>query len=268
MKTIRLGNTGIETSYLCIGTGSHGWNHSSNQTRMGFDKCVDMLVYAYERGITFWDSADQYGSHPHVAAAFRQVPREKVVLTTKTVAKDAASAHKDIERFRQELGTDYLDLVLLHCMGNANWNEKMRPVMDTLSEYREKGVIRAVGCSNHDFGALKTAADEPWVETVLVRLNYAGATMDEHPDHVVPVVRKMVESGKGVYSMKTVGGGDLRSEYRACVKWVHDLNLVHAIVLGMESRQEVDANVDYLESLLAETPTAPQALRRTAEVRP
>lgn len=257
MRTVRLGQTGIETSYLAIGTGTAGWNGSSAQTRLGFERCVDMLTYAYERGIRFYDSADQYGSHPEIAETLRRVGRDNVVLTTKTVARTRDEALAAIPRFLKELGTDRLDIVMLHCMTNSEWPRTMRPVMDTLSDYKRQGIIRAVGVSCHDFGAFQTAADEPWVEVVLARLNYSGVLMDEHPDHVTRVVGKMHENGKGVYAMKVIGQKQLASEWRSAIKFVHDLDSVDAMTLGMESREEVDLNVDYIEELERETPPTP-----------
>jgi aryl-alcohol dehydrogenase-like predicted oxidoreductase len=124
MQRVILGNTGIEVSKLCIGTGTLGWGGGSNQTRkLGLNGLADLLVYAYEQGIAFIDTADQYGSHPHIREALKRIPREKVVITTKTTARNAKRMKSDLDRFRKELGTDYLDIVLLHCMRNKGVNE-------------------------------------------------------------------------------------------------------------------------------------------------
>ncbi len=84
---VTLGNTGIKISRLAIGTGSNGWGGSSNQTRkLGIKGLSGLLNHAYDRGVYFWDSADQYGSHPHLKEALKTIPREKVVILTKTRA--------------------------------------------------------------------------------------------------------------------------------------------------------------------------------------
>lgn len=267
MHTVTLGRTGIEVSYLAIGTGTAGWNGSSNQTRLGFDNCVDLLTYAYEKGVRFFDLADQYGSHPHAGKALKRVGRENVVLTTKTVAHSRDEALKAIPRFLKEIETDYLDIVLLHCMTNSNWPQTMRPVMDTLTDFKRKGIIRAVGVSCHDFGAFQAAADQEWVEVVLARINYAGVIMDEHPDHVIRVIRKMHDSGKGIYGMKVVGQKKLATEWQHAVKFVYDLDCVDAIVMGMESKEEVDKNVAYIESLAGMTPPSAAHVTRSGEGR-
>jgi len=156
--------------------------------------------------VTFWDTADQYGTHPHVALALSDLERESVTITTKTTTRDAQEVSGDVERFLRELNTDYLDIVLLHCLTDSEWPQKMAGVMDVLSDFKSRGIIRAVGCSCHDFGALQTASQTPWVDVNLVRLNHAGHSMCAQPGEVISVIERMVAAGMGVYGMKVVGG--------------------------------------------------------------
>ncbi len=249
MQRVTLGNSGIEVSRLCIGTGTNGWGGSSNQTRLGFDRCVHLLRYAYERGITFWDSADQYGSHRHVREALHAVGRERVVVTTKTTSRTPHDVEADVHRFLREQGTDYLDIVLLHCLTEPDWPQRYRACMDTLSRLKEQGTIRALGVSCHNFGAFQAAAAEPWVDVVLARINYAGVSMDAPPDRVLPVLDRMHAAGKGIYGMKVVGAGRLTHDVRKAIRFVLDLPSVDALVLGMQSETEIDEDVDLVEEL-------------------
>ena len=107
--TVTLGATGIKTSRLAMGTGTVGSGHHSHQTALGIKGLSDLLLNGYDHGLRFFDAADSYGSHPHVAEALKHVPRDKVTVLTKTWARDAATARADLDRFRRELGTDYLD---------------------------------------------------------------------------------------------------------------------------------------------------------------
>src|SRR5437588_3148359 len=140
-----LGRTGIKTSLIGMGTGSTGVRHSSNQVKLGNEKFVKLVRYAFDRGITYFDTADQYGSHIYLRDALKGLPRDRLFLQTKTRATTAEMAKADIERFRQELGVDYLDTLLMHCMQKATWPVDFRPVMDVLSEAKEKKWVRAVG---------------------------------------------------------------------------------------------------------------------------
>ncbi len=210
-----LAKTGIKPSRLSIGTGTLG---GSEQKRQGIDGMVKLFRHGIDSGVKWWDTADMYKTHPHVAATLKEIQRDKVVITSKTRAKDAKGVREDIERFRKEMGTDYIDIVLLHCMLDGDWNVKMRGCMDVLSEYKEKGVIRAVGCSCHTFEALKTASEEPWVEVDLARINPYAVKMDVNKVEDIPkvekVLKKMHESGKAVYGMKIMGEGEFKTNER------------------------------------------------------
>src|ERR1700691_4748040 len=137
--TVTLGSTGIKTSRLAMGTGTVGSGHHSNQTALGVKGLSDLLLNGYDHGLRFVDSADAYGSHPHVAEALKHVPRDKVTVLTKTWARDAPTARADLDRFRRERGIDYLDVCLMHCVTEADWTERFQGVMDVLSEAKQKG---------------------------------------------------------------------------------------------------------------------------------
>src|SRR6202051_2983276 len=147
--TVTLGSTGIRTSRLAMGTGTVGSGHHSNQTALGVKGLSDLLLNGYDQGLRFFDSADSYGSHEHVAAALKHVPRDKVTVLTKTWSRDATSARADLDRFRKELGTEYLDVCLMHCVTEVDWTERYQGVMDVFSADKQKGIIRIHGCSCH-----------------------------------------------------------------------------------------------------------------------
>ena len=189
--TVTLGSTGIKTSRLAMGTGTVGSGHHSHQTALGVKGLSDLLLNGYDHGLRFFDAADSYGSHPHVAEALKHVQRDKVTVLTKTFSRDPASARADLDRFRRELGTDYLDICLMHCVTEGDWTERYKGVMDVLSEAKEKGIIRTHGCSCHTIEALRAAAKSPWVEIDLARINPIGADMDADPATVVGVLKEM-----------------------------------------------------------------------------
>ena len=236
--TVTLGNTGITTSRLAMGTGTVGSGHHSHQTALGVKGLSDLLLNGYDHGLRFFDSADSYGSHPHVAEALKHVPRDKVTVLTKTWARDAATARADLDRFRRELGTDYLDVCLMHCLTEADWTTQYRGVMDVLSEAKQKGIIRAHGCSCHSIEALRAAAKSPWVEVDLARINPIGAEMDADSTTVVGVLREMKTAGKAVVGMKILGQGALRTRQDEAIKYALSLNLLDAFTIGAESKTE------------------------------
>jgi len=236
--TVTLGKTGITTSRLAMGTGTVGSGHHSNQTALGVKGLSELLLNGHDNGLRFFDAADAYGSHPHVAEALKHVPRDKVTVLTKTWARNPAEARADLDRFRRELGTDYLDICLMHCLTEGDWTERYRGVMDVFSEAKEKGIIRAHGCSCHSIEALRAAAKSPWVEVDLVRINPIGSHMDADPDTVVSVLREMKAAGKGIVGMKILGQGDLRNRQDEALKYALSLGVLDAFTIGAESKTE------------------------------
>ena len=236
--TVTLGQTGIKTSRLAMGTGTVGSGHHSNQTALGIDGLSRLLQNGYDDGLRFFDAADSYGSHPHVAEALKHVDRTKVTLLTKSWARSASEMNADLERFRRELGTDHLDIVLMHCVTEGDWTTRYRGAMDALSEAKQKGIIRAHGCSCHTIEALRAAAKSPWVEVDLARVNPIGSHMDAEPDVVVSVLREMRAAGKGVVGMKILGQGDLRNRQNEALTYALGLGVLDAFTIGAESINE------------------------------
>ena len=235
---------------MAMGTGTNGVGGSSNQTRkLGLKGFADLLRAGFDQGVTFWDSADQYGTHPHLKEALKAVPRDKVVILTKTHASTEREMRDDLDRFRRELGTDYLDIVLLHCMMDANWPDRKKGAMAVLSEAREKGLVKTHGVSCHTLEALKTAARTPWVQVDLARINPAGVAMDGRPEVVLPVLREMKAAGKGIIGMKILGAGRLRNRADECLQYALSLDCVDCFTIGSENRGE-------MEDLLRKIPAA------------
>jgi len=238
--TVVLGKTGIHTSRLACGTGTVGYNHHSNQTALGIQGLADLLWRGYDHGLRFFDTADSYGSHPHVAEALKHVPREKLTLMTKSWGRQPDQMRADLDRFRKELNTDYIDLLMIHCLTEENWTDRFRPTMDVLSEAKEKGIIRAHGCSCHKIEALREAAQSPWVEVILSRINPIGSHMDADPDTVMATLSMARASGKGIIGMKILGQGDMRTRQDEALKYALSLGILDAFTIGAQSASEQD----------------------------
>jgi predicted aldo/keto reductase-like oxidoreductase len=168
------------------------------------------------------------------------VPREKVTILSKTHASTAAEMKSDLDRFRRELGTDYIDILLLHCMLDGNWDERKKGAMEVITEAQAKGIVRTKGTSCHTLEALKTAARSPWVEVDLARINPAKVAMDAEVETVLGVLREMKAKGKGVIGMKILGAGRLRDKADECLQFALSLDCVDCFTIGSESRSEME----------------------------
>jgi aryl-alcohol dehydrogenase-like predicted oxidoreductase len=254
MDTVELGRTGLSVSRLAFGTGTHGWAGSSEQTGLELDGLADLLRLAYDHGVTLWDAADAYGSHPHVARALQGIPRDKVMLMTKTTSQDGDRVTRDVDRFLRELDTNVLDVVLLHFMTQSDWPHRYAGAMEALSRAQEQGKVRAVGVSCHGLGPLRAAAASDWVEVVLARINSAGASMSASPSEVVPIIKEMYASGKAICGIKVLGCGQLAHKARAAIRYVLQLGTVHSLVIGTSSRKQLLENVRLVEELAPRHP--------------
>jgi aryl-alcohol dehydrogenase-like predicted oxidoreductase len=240
----------LKFSRFCLGTGVHGGNRQSNMTRMGEEKSEALIHAAHERGIGLFDLADLYGTHPFLLPALKGLPRDRFGIVSKIWFRPGGIPDKErpnadivVERFLKEIGTDYLDLVLLHCVESATWPDELRKQMEILAKLKEKGVIRAHGVSCHSIDALEAAANEPWVDSVHTRINPYGMSMDGPVDKVVPVLKKLHAAGKGVIGMKIIGEGRLRNDEEkrdASARFVLGLGCVDILNIGFEKPEEID----------------------------
>jgi len=251
VDTVALGKTGLNVSRIALGTGTKGWKLESDQTHLGMKKFVELSQYCFDKGIRFFDTADMYGSHPYVGAALKVIPREKVTVLTKVMTYghegwyETEPFAKSFDRFRKDLGTDYIDIFLMHCMMNGQWPTEYKSYMDAMSEAKQKGLIKAVGISCHSLDAMIEAASNPWVDVLFARINHNGARMDSTPEKVMQVLETARKNGKGVIGMKVFGCGDLvkENEREQSLNYVIKSKNVHCMTLGMESKEQVDDNV-------------------------
>lgn len=241
---VTLGATGVETSRLAIGTGTFGFNHQSHQSQLGIEALADLMYHGYLQGLTFWDTADSYGTHPHVAEALRYAPRNRVVIQTKSWARTAEEMRADLDRFRQELTTDYPDIVIMHALGidggDGDWPIRYQGALEALTEARQAGIIRAHGCSIHSLDALRAAADSPWPQVVLVRLNVAGLHMDAPASTIIPVLEQMRLQRKAIVGIKILGQGELRQRKDEALRYALTVGALDAFSIGAESKAEQD----------------------------
>ncbi len=248
---VLLGPDKVRLSRLAMGTGTFS---GKVQRELGLTGLADMLHYGYDQGLLFFDTADSYKTHPHVREALKRVPREKVAIQTKTGAQTAEQMRTALDRFRQELGVDYFDIVLLHAVRSPDWPEQRAGAMEVLEEARAKGIVRTYGVSIHSLDALKTAAKSPWLRVALVRINPIGVQMDADPASVIPVMREMKAAGKGVIGMKILGEGAMSDRVDQALRHAVSLDCMDCFTIGAANKKE-------LGELIAGIPRASEAVK-------
>lgn len=237
---VQLGATGLTVPLMAMGTGTSGWGGSSNQTRMGMDAFKRLAQNAYDKGMKFYDMAEAYGSHRFVGEAIKTMPRDELTLLTKITSTSGLSAvatRSRINTFCQEVGTDYFDIVLMHYMTSGGWASSRQGVMEGLARAKEEGIVKAVGISAHSLDALREAAESPWVDVILARINPFQSHMDGSPDTIREVLATARRNGKGVIGMKIFGEGSrVKDEEREqSLRYALTESKIHAMTIGYQS---------------------------------
>jgi aryl-alcohol dehydrogenase-like predicted oxidoreductase len=232
-----LGRTGLAVSTLCFGTGYLGGPVAAG---------ARLLTRAYDLGVTFWDTSDDYGSHPHVARALRAVGRENVVVATKTYASTALGARRSLTRALRELGVERVDVLLLHAVDSVEALEAKRPALAALTRAKAEGLVAAVGVSSHSRVVLRRLLTLAEVDVALGIVNQTGAWMkDASPAEMTSALRALYRSGRGVYGMKALGSGQVtgRAAVAAALGYAFRLPHVHSICLGIAAEAELETAV-------------------------
>ena len=215
-EIVEIGQTGIKTTRLCMGTGINTTNRQTNLTRLGHEQAVKFVREMYERGVRMFDMADSYGTHACVGEALKIYPRNSYILFSKLWYKRGKipegvrpgdETEAEVTRFLKELQTDYLDGLQLHYVTSLNWNTELSDYMTEYDKLKQKGIIRSHGLSCHALPAVETAVHEPWVDTIHVRFNAYGDSMDTNVEEVEPVVKLLHQAGRGVIAIKVIGEG-------------------------------------------------------------
>jgi len=236
---VSLGQTGIKISQIGLGTGSVAYNKSSNQTRLGMEQFVKLARHAY------------------MANALKHMSREKVELCSKIWTYPNGSdkivpVEQSLDRFRKEIGTDYIDILLMHCLMEPGWTQSRSYYIDALSKAKQDGIVKAVGVSCHNWEAMVEAVDSPWVDVILARINPFQSNMDGTPDAVNKLLGKAVKNGKGVIGMKIFGEGknvSVEERERSLHFAIHEAN-IHCMTIGLESIAQIDDLVERVSKTL------------------
>jgi len=257
---VTLGKTGIKLSRLGFGTGS---NNGYIQTAEGKDAFVDLIHYAYDRGITYIDTAQAYQTFDLIADAIKGLPREKLFIQSKVDGRpeDVLGV---IDQHRKTFNTDYVDSLLVHCMTRGQWTDDWKHVMDAFDQAKERKWIRAKGVSCHTLPALRAAVASDWTEVHLVRVNPQGSYTDTERNgwsaqrnDISPVmeqIKTMHAKGRGVIGMKICGNGTFTdpADREKSIRFAMSCREIDAVVIGFKNRQEVDDAIERVNGALKE----------------
>jgi len=235
-----LGNTGIKVSRLCFG----GLTVGPLQANLSVEAGAEIIAEAFSLGVNFIDTAEIYETYSHIRRALQITERKDIVIASKSYAYDEETAKKSVFKALQELKTDHIDIFLLH---EQESQHTLRGHFEALTYYlkmKQEGIIKAVGISTHTIAAVLAASIMEEIDVIHPIINkYGIGIQDGTRDEMLTSISKAYDNGKGIYGMKAIGGGNLIHSVDESLNYVLELPQLHAIAVGMQTKEEVMANV-------------------------
>lgn len=258
---VTLGNSRVQVTRLAFGTGTFS---GKVQRELGQEGFTRLVRHAYDRGIRFFETADSYRGMPQMlATALKGIPRDSYRLMTKySFYREITDPQATIDRLRSDLGSEYLDILLIHCVRSPRWSEELERLRDAFSEAKTKKVILAHGASCHGLLPLRAFPGNNWLDVALLRTNHAGVKMDSmhtrdtddlgDVNEVVSHARKIHAQGIGVLGMKLIGEGRFASpeDRETALQFVMGLGAVDAVTIGYKSTAEIDEAIERMNRVL------------------
>lgn len=240
IEPIALGNSGLVVPRLFLGTGSYTFDYGSAQAKIPPEQYALILKKAYALGIRFWDTSDDYKTHPHVRAGMQGLPREKLIIATKTYADTRAAALKSLATSLHELNTPYADIFHLHSVDSLpGYEKRMQEALLGLQEAKRAGKIKAVGLSTHNIHVLEKAVEHPDLDIVMTNYNKFEIHMDASLERYTQSLKRAFELGKGVLVMKTIGEGRLHEHVAETIRYNLGRPFIHSVCVGIVSEKEL-----------------------------
>jgi predicted aldo/keto reductase-like oxidoreductase len=257
---VTLGKSNVKVTRLAFGTGTHG---GRVQRELGQPEFTRLVRHAYDRGIRFFETAESYHGMPEMLSiALKGIPRDSYKLMTKYSTPASGDPAPKIDQFRKQLDTEYIDILLLHCLRPPTWKTDYSSLQDGLSEAKDKKVILAKGASVHGLPALRMFPGNQWLEIAMIRMNHNGTRMDTpeqkevdlpgNVDEVVAHTKKVHAQGMGVISMKLCGEGRFTSaeDRDAAMKFAMNLGCVDAVTIGFKNTAEIDEAIERMNRVM------------------
>jgi aryl-alcohol dehydrogenase-like predicted oxidoreductase len=257
---VTLGRSGVKVTRLAFGTGTFS---GRVQRQLGQEGFTSLVRYAYDHGIRFFETAESYsGMGQMLGIALKGLPRDSYRLMTKMSVRPDLDPATKFDKLRQDLDTEYIDILLMHCVRSPTWPADLQRVQDGFSEAKVKKIILSHGASVHGLQGLRAFPGNKWLELAMIRMNHNGVKMDSESlrdttelgnvNEVVAHTKKVHAEGMGVISMKLAGEGQFteRADREAAMKFAMGTGAVDTVTIGYKSPAEIDEAIENMNRAL------------------
>lgn len=247
MRKNVLGNTGLEVTPVGFGVLTIG----KTQLNMSVEDGSAVLKYALERGINFLDTAQYYDTYHFIKHALKGTNYDPVI-TSKCLDPSYSQMKYAVEQARKEIDRDVIDIFLLHEVRNdPDWDDR-KGAWEYLQEAKAKGIVKAIGVSTHHVDVAQKAADIQELDVLFPLINFKGLGIRRGnesgtKDEMAAAIKKNAENGKGVFTMKVFGGGNLTGHYLEALDYVTALSGVSSMMIGFGYNHEIDRIIEYID---------------------
>ena len=253
---IQLGKTGIRVSPVGYGVLPMG----PGQLALPVDEGAELICYALSKGINFIDTAQYYRTYPYIRRALEMLEGRSVeacsafacpVISSKTLASDYDGAYSAILEECAALGVPYIDIFLLHEVRSGQFAMR-QGAWRALMAAKAEGLVRAIGVSTHHVDVVEELTGVPACDVIFPLINYAGMGIRRGRSaascaDMAAAIAAARGAGKGIYSMKALGGGNLAAHYREALDYVFGLDSIDSVMLGFGCRRDIDDIVSFLD---------------------
>lgn len=228
MEMIRLGRTGLHVT-------KNGFGALPVQ-RVGMEEACRILRKAYEGGINYFDTARFYtDSEEKIGTALGDV-REKIIISTKTMATTVEGFWQDLNTSLALLKTDYVDIYQFHNPAFCPKPGDGTGLYEAMLQAKEKGMIRHIGFTNHRLAVAEEAVTSGLYETLQFPFSYLASEKEE------ALVRLCEEHDVGFICMKALAGGLIT---RSDVAYAYLAQYPVAPIWGIQRESELDEFLSY-----------------------
>jgi predicted aldo/keto reductase-like oxidoreductase len=246
LRKVNIGTTGISVTELCHGTLIMG----GLQANLTPEEGAVAIRKSFEMGVNFYDTAKGYGTYPHLALGLQGIARDRLVIASKSHASSYEEMKADVDECMRELSLERVDIFHLHLLPSIDELNARRGALDCLVEYKNRGLVGAIGASTHTVAGVQAINTEPAFDVVFPVLNKNGlGIIDGNLDDMLEALRQSKQQGKFVYAMKPIGGGHLHDEVEESLNYLRELPVCDAVAVGMKDEAEVEMNVTIFNDL-------------------
>jgi aryl-alcohol dehydrogenase-like predicted oxidoreductase len=214
------------------------------QANMTPEESAPIIRKSFDMGINFYDTAKGYQTYRHLALGLQGIPRDRVVIASKSHSRSYDEMKADVEECLQELSLENVGIFQLHQVSSLDDLNGRREALNCLIDLKKSGLVGAIGASTHTIAGVQALNREPKIDVLFPVLNKRGlGIIDGRLEQMLKVLGQSKDKGKFIYAMKPLGGGHLHEEVEDSLRFLCELPTCDAVAIGMKDEAEIEMNL-------------------------